>query len=278
MVPILAAASKFQMRLRLPCGGVGCMTGDMVDPVAFHIPFLGRAIYWYGIMVALGFLAALLHWNSTAQRVGLPRGISSDLAFLVMICGILGARLLYVAANWSYFSQHALDIVRIDQGGLIFYGGFLLAALGVVVLARVRDVPLLKLFDFTASALPLGHALGRIGCLLNGCCYGSVCDLPWAVNTAGAMRHPVQAYEAIFNLALFFVLRKRLLKRGPDGWIIALYLLAYGAWRFIIEFWRGDARMAGAFGLNASQTLSLSLVVLGLALSLVLRARDRRRA
>lgn len=247
----------------------------MVDPVAFHIPFLGRAIYWYGIMVALGFLAALLHWNSTARRVNLPHGIGSDLAFLVMVGGILGARAMYVAANWAYFSAHPIDIVRIDQGGLVFYGGFLLSALGVVAMARIRKIPLLKLGDFTVSALPLGHAIGRIGCLLNGCCYGAPCHLPWAVHTAGEMRHPVQAYEALFNIALFFVLRRQLLKQGRNGWISAIYLLAYGAWRFTIEFWRGDARMAGFLGLNASQTLSLALIATGAMLALWLRTRQR---
>ncbi len=250
----------------------------MVDPVAFNIPWLGHPVYWYGILVALGFVAALTHWSATAQRVGMPKGVASDLAFIVMFGGILGARALYVAADWAYFSANPIEIIRIDRGGLVFYGGFLAAAIAVVVMARIRDIPVLKLGDFTVSALPLGHAFGRIGCLLNGCCYGSTCDLPWAVHTAGAMRHPVQAYEALFNLLLYLVLLRVLLKGGRNGWIIAIYLIGYSAWRFTIEFWRGDDRMPGAFGLDAAQNLSLALFAVGIIMAIVLTLRARRQS
>ncbi len=250
----------------------------MVDPIAFHIPGLDRAVYWYGIMAALGFLVSLLYWNATSRRVGLPHGIGSDLSFAAIVGGILGARAMYVAANWGYFSENPGEIIRIDQGGLVFYGGFIAASLAIIGMARVRKIPVLKLGDFAISALPLGHAFGRIGCLLNGCCYGSACDLPWALFTADRWRHPVQGYEALFNLALFFFLRHRLLKEKSYGWLIATYLIAYGAWRFFIEFWRGDARMPGFLGLDAAQTLSLALVLTGAILALILRARNARAA
>ena len=243
----------------------------MIDPVAFVI--FGRPIYWYGILVALGFLAALVHWNALSRRLQFPAGIGSDLAFLVMIGGILGARALYVLSNWAHFSAHPLEIIRIDQGGLIFYGGFLAAAAGVAIMARVRKLPLWALGDFTVSALPLGHAFGRLGCLLNGCCYGAPCDLPWAVRTDGELRHPVQGYETLFNLALYVVLRHLLLRRGKPGTVVATYAIAYGAWRFGIEFIRGDARMAAWGGLNAAQLLSLAIIATGAGLALWLRRR-----
>jgi phosphatidylglycerol:prolipoprotein diacylglycerol transferase len=243
----------------------------MIDPVAFEV--LGRPIYWYGVFVALGFLAALVHWNATSPRLGFPPGIGSDLAFIVMIGGILGARALYVVSNFGYFAEHPGEIFRIDQGGLIYYGGFLAATAGVIGLAWKRRIPVWQLGDFAVSALPLGHAFGRFGCLLNGCCYGAPCDLPWAVETAGAHRHPVQGYETLFNLALYVGLRALLNRRLRPGWVVATYLLAYGAWRFSIEFLRGDARMEGWAGLNAAQTLSLALVAVGLGLALWLRTR-----
>lgn len=250
----------------------------MVDPIAFRIPLIGHPIYWYGICVALGFLAALLHWRAVGRRLGLPEGIASDLAFLVMFGGILGARALYVAANWSHYSAHPSEILRIDQGGLIFYGGFLAAVAGVILMARVRRIPMWALGDFTISAVPLGHALGRIGCLLNGCCYGTLCDLPWAVHTAGAWRHPVQGYEALFDLALFVALRALLIRPHRPGAVVSLYLVAYGTWRFCIEFLRGDPRMEGWAGINASQTLSVALVLAGIAVGLWLRLRPARPA
>lgn len=236
----------------------------MIDPVAFVV--FGKPIYWYGIFVAAGFLAAMAHWNKLVTRLGFPAQIGSDLALWTMICGIAGARAMYVAANWDYYSAQPAEIIRIDRGGLIFYGGFLGAAAGIIALARSRELPLWRLGDFTVSALPLGHALGRIGCLLNGCCYGAPCDLPWAVWTAGAWRHPVQAYEAAFNLVLYGVLLRMLLRDTPAGRLTAAYLIGYGAWRFLIEFLRGDPRMPGLFALNAAQTLSLALVAGGLLL------------
>lgn len=244
----------------------------MVDPIAFRIPLVGHPIYWYGLLVAAGFVAALLYWRAMARRLGLPQGIESDLALMVMLCGILGARALYVAANWSHYAAHPSEILRIDQGGLIFYGGLLAAGAGVIGMAYVKKLPLWKLGDFTVSALPLGHAFGRIGCLLNGCCYGAPCDLPWAVHTADAWRHPVQGYEALFNLALFLALRHLLLKPSPrQGRVVATYLIGYGSWRFAIEFLRGDPRMAAWAGLDAAQILSLALVTVGLALAIGLR-------
>lgn len=239
----------------------------MIDPIAFTI--LGRPVYWYGIFVALGFLAAVLHWNRLARRQNLPEGLGSDLGLLVIVTGVLGARLAYVIANLDHYRAHPGEIFRIDQGGLIFYGGFIAAALGVVVFARLRKVPLLVLGDFTVSALPLGHAFGRTGCFLNGCCYGAPTDLPWAVYTAGALRHPVQLYETGFNLALYAVLHLVLRRRRP-GLVIAVYLLAYGAWRFAVEFLRGDDRLRAA-GLDAAQLISVGLIMIGAGLALGLR-------
>lgn len=270
MAPFQASNVRGALALRL--GRV--YDRGMVDPVAFVL--FGRPIYWYGIFVALGFLAALLHWNALARRLDFPTALGSDLALVVMVGGILGARALYVLSNFAYYSRHPQEIIRIDQGGLIFYGGFLAAAVGVIGLARARQLPLWKLGDFTVSALPLGHAFGRIGCLLNGCCYGAPCELPWAVPTAGAMRHPVQGYEALFNLGLYFVLRRVLLKSARPGGVVAAYLMGYGAWRFAAEFLRGDPRMPAAAGLDAAQVLSLALVAAG-ALIAVWRGRGALR-
>lgn len=243
----------------------------MTDPVAFSI--LGRPVYWYGILVALGFLAAVTHWNRLAKRFGLPEGIGSDLGLIVILGGILGARIAYVLSNAGYFAQHPAEIVRIDQGGLIFYGGFLLSTACVIVMARIRKLPLWPLGDFAISALPLGHAFGRFGCLLNGCCYGAISNVPWAVETAGAMRHPVQLYETIFNLALYAGLHVTLRRSQTPGMTVAAYLIGYGTWRFLIEFLRGDPRTPFLLGLNTSQGLSLTLVAAGIALLWFRRAR-----
>ncbi len=243
----------------------------MIDPVAFSI--LGRPIYWYGVLVALGFIGAVLHWNALARRYQMPEGLGSDLGLIVIVGGIVGARLAYIIANLDHYLAHPLEMLRIDQGGLIFYGGFIVAALAVVAFARIRQLPLLTLGDFTVSALPLGHAFGRMGCFLNGCCYGAPTDVPWAVPMAGALRHPVQLYEAGFNLLLYGVLHL-LLRRQRPGLVSAVYMMAYGAWRFGIEFLRGDDRLRTA-GLDVAQLISLGLIMIGAGLAAGVRRPPR---
>lgn len=220
-------------------------------------------------MVALGFIGAVVHWNALARRQHLPEGLGSDLGLIVIVGGILGARLAYILANLDHYLAHPLEMLRIDQGGLIFYGGFILAALAVIAFARLRNLPLLALGDFTLSAMPLGHAMGRAGCFLNGCCYGAPSEVPWATYAAGAMRHPVQLYETAFNLLLYATLHL-LLRRGRPGQVSAVYMMAYGAWRFGIEFLRGDDRMRTA-GLDVAQLISLGLIMIGAGLAVGVR-------
>ena len=234
-----------------------------MNPIAFHV--FGRPIYWYGIFVALGFLAGITHWNLRAPREGWPREIGSDLGLWIMIGGILGARLAYVLANWSDYAAAPWTIFRIDQGGLIYYGGFVGGAVAVTLFSRQRRRPLLEVADFTIGAVPLGHFFGRIGCFINGCCYGAPAQGPLACAYPfdGVPRHPVQLYEAIGNLGIYFLLLRVPPRRAGDR--LALYLLLYPAWRFMMEFLRGDARWRWG-GLTMAQLLSAALFLAGLAL------------
>lgn len=243
------------------------VNGILMNPICFHIG--QRPIYWYGVMVAVAFLACLAHLNLAAKKERRPAAFVSDLVFWIMIGAILGARLAYVAANWSEFAAAPGHIFRVDQGGLIYYGGLVGAALATVVFARVKREPLLALWDFIATALPLGHAIGRIGCFLNGCCYGALaCWLPWSVNTQDGPRHPVQLYEAAFNLALFAFVNLLYPRRDRDGRVAALYLMLYPLGRFVMEYFRGDDRLR-YLGLNVAQEISLALIGGGVALWLL---------
>lgn len=227
---------------------------ERMDPIAFYIG--PKPVYWYGIFVALGFLAGVLHWSWLAKREKRAPGIASDLSIWIMIGALLGARIAYVLANWPQYADAPWLMLRIDQGGLVFYGGFLGASVSVILFARTRHEPLWRLADFVVSALPLGHAFGRVGCFINGCCYGIVSDSAFGVYTAGAYRQPVQIYEAVGNLALYFLLLRFHLRRKIDGSTLAFYLAAYGTMRFLLEFLRGDVRIH-ALGLTAAQWTSL---------------------
>ncbi len=234
-----------------------------MDPVAFHL--FGRPIYWYGIMVALGFLAGIVHWNRRAQREGWPPEIGADLSLWIMGGGIIGARVAYVLANWPEYRHAPLSILRFDQGGLVFYGGFLGGIFAVVIFARHRKRPLLEMGDFAISAVPLGHAFGRIGCFINGCCYGAPTDGPLRCSFEGVDRHPVQLYESAANVLIYMMLLRAWSRRHRSGDILALYLMSYPTGRFLLEFLRGDARLRWA-GLTVAQIISLVLLIIGVAL------------
>ena len=234
-----------------------------MHPVCFHIG--ERAIYWYGVMMALAFLAGMINWWQLGRKEGRDWAFASDLAFWLMLAGILGARTAYVISDWRYFLADPAQILRIDQGGLIYYGGFIGATLVLAIMARVRHESFLGLCDFGITSIPLGHALGRIGCFLNGCCYGTPTDLPWAVPVNGVLRHPIQLCEAALNLLIFFFLRALYRRGGKAGHVMGAYLVCYSVVRFLMEFGRGDERLRWS-AFTTAQWLSVFLLVVGLLL------------
>ena len=249
-----------------------------MHPVCFYLG--PKPIYWFGVMMALAFLATVSVWNWLAPRTGRPAGYGSELGFWIMISGVVGARAAEVLTNWAHYAAHPAQIIRVDQGGLVYYGGFILACLAVIAFARRRRDPLWALADYAVVGLPLGHALGRVGCFINGCCYGLPTTLPWAVRfpdtheSHGVPVHPTQLYEAAYNLLLFGVLLAFYLRRRPPaGRVFALYLLLYPPFRLLVEFIREEPR--NGFGLTAAQMTSLPLLLAGLALWWFLGRRTR---
>ena len=250
-----------------------------MHPICFQ--FGTVTVYWFGVFMALAFLAVITHWNWLARRTDRARGFGADLGFWLILAGVLGARLAYVLANAGEFLANPREILRIDHGGLIYYGGFIGGCLAAILFARARREPLWALADFAITGIPLGHAFGRIGCFLNGCCYGAQTHVPWAVcfpathDSHGVPVQPTQLYETAFNLALYGLLLLLYLRRrragAPHGGVLAWYLLLYPPFRFLVEFLRGDERLQ-ALGLNVAQEVSLALFAAGFALWLI-RAR-----
>ncbi len=245
-----------------------------MHPIFLHLGPL--TIRWYGIMAATGFLLATLLISLNRKRAGMNDNQVSNLLFIAIIGGIAGARIFYVIQNWSsQFSANFLEIFRVDHGGLVFYGGFFLAGAGIIIYCRRAKLDTIRVMDVFCPGLALGHAMGRIGCFLNGCCFGKV-TYSWlgvyypaesapAMKFSGAPVHPVQLYEVCGNilLAVFLFI---LLRRTKRGITMASYIILYGILRFSDEFFRGDYSYNELwFGwLTPAQTIGLFLIPAGI--------------
>jgi phosphatidylglycerol:prolipoprotein diacylglycerol transferase len=256
-------------------------------------------LHAFGAMMALGFLASLGGMRHLA-RGGFGHLNDDQLSKLLvwlMLGGVVGARLAYVAEHWrSEFAGHPGAIIRIDQGGLMFYGGVLGAVLAIRLFARLERQHPFEIMDLCAAVLPLGHAFGRLGCFLNGCCYGRVSggllsvsypagSVPWREQVADRLISaaapcslpllPTQLIEMVANLIVFGVLFSLARRHPYRGLVTAVYLMLYAVIRFNTELLRGDARMlVGTFSI--SQFISIVIFGLGLGLLGILRAQRRR--
>ncbi len=233
-------------------------------------------IRWYGIMAAAGFLTAALLIHLNRKKAGMNQDQAATLVFLAVICGIVGSRIFYVIRFWSQFRDNFWEIVRIDHGGLVFYGGFFLTLIGITIYCRKQQLSIIRVMDVCAPALAAGHALGRIGCFLNGCCYGNPTKSIFGVTYPESSEifarygdvavHPVQLYEAIANIVLAIGLFY-LARHAWRGIAMSTYIILYGVIRFIDEFFRGDHQQVLADELlSGSQIISLCIIPIGIML------------
>ncbi|MBI1842879.1 MAG: prolipoprotein diacylglyceryl transferase [Verrucomicrobia bacterium] len=245
-------------------------------------------IHWYGVFVGLGCLLGL--WS--AARRGLREGLAPertyDFCWWILLGAVVGARVWYVASYWSedFADKSWLAVFNIRQGGLVFYGGVVGSSLALILYSLLKRQPLWLLADIATPSIALGSALGRIGCLMTGCCYGSPCSLPWAIRfpedhaTRHNPVHPVQIYDALINLALYLFLELSCFRRRRfDGQVFVVWLLIYPFTRSFTELFRGDypQRYLGG-SMTPAQAMSLFTVVAGVALYFLLPRRLTRRA
>jgi phosphatidylglycerol---prolipoprotein diacylglyceryl transferase len=249
-----------------------------VHPIAFQLGSL--TIHSYGVMLALGFFAGL--WTATcrARQANISPDAVADATLWLMVGSIIGARFVYVTTYWKqeFADQPLSEIFMVQHGGLVFYGGLLGAMAACMIYFRWKKMPVWKMADVLAPSIALGSVFGRIGCLLNGCCYGRECSLPWAIHfpvgheTHGFGVHPTEIYDALLNLILYLALAWLFRRKKFDGQIFAAYLMGYAIFRSIVEAFRGDYPADHIHGgiLTSAQLLSVPIFLAGLALTIFL--------
>jgi phosphatidylglycerol:prolipoprotein diacylglycerol transferase len=261
-----------------------------VHPIAFQLGPL--AIHWYGVMIALAFLAGLWTAMRRARRENISAEKIADVTLWLMVGGIIGARFVYVTTYWreEFASQPLSEIFKIYHGGLVFYGGFIGAAATGIIYILWKKMPLWKTLDVLAPSVALGSVFGRVGCLLNGCCYGRPTDLPWAITFTNPQAnelsgtplnvplHPTEIYDALLNFGLYVFLAWLFRRKKFDGQIFATYLLCYAVTRSVVEYFRGDySNLHYHLGLTPAQWIGVPIFVAGLALAAVLSRREQKR-
>lgn len=236
-------------------------------------------LYTYGLFVALGFLTAMSLSKHLGKRHNINPEHITDLYFVILLSAIVGARGLYVFIRFDTYKHNLLDILKIWNGGLVFFGGFCAAVIGTLIYIKVRQLPLWKTGDIIAPGIALGHALGRLGCLFAGCCHGKECDLPIAIVFTNPQSlaplniplHPTQIYMAVSNLVVFFIVLFIFSRKRFHGMVFLIYIMLYSFFRAMIEFFRGDFRgdfffdfisLSQGIGLTASAIALVFLIKL----------------
>ena len=257
-----------------------------MHPILFQIG--NFRIYAYGFFIVMGFAIAtiLAVLKIRKSNIEISSENLTDLFFYTVVTAFLGSRLLFVLINFDTYRQHPLQIFKIWEGGLVFYGGLIPAAIVAFGYMRWRGLPVWKLADLISPLIALGLSFGRIGCFIAGCCYGKETFLPWAIvfkNPDSLARlnvplHPTQLYDAMNGLAIFFFLDWMSGRKTFDGQIFWLFLFLYSMTRFFIEIFRGDPR-GFLFGnlLSTSQGIGVLLAISSLFMLFYMNKRYRRK-
>lgn len=230
-------------------------------------------LYSYGLMVAIAFLMVTFLVMRDVKKTSLVPGAVFDCLIIMMAGGLLGGRLLFVIQNASYYLAHPLRVFFLSEGGLAMQGAVIAGGLSGFLAARIKKVPFWEAADLIAPYVALGQSIGRIGCFLNGCCYGRAVKKGLAVTFPGDVvaRFPIQLFTSLVFLLVFLALMMLRKRRHFIGEIFAIYVMLDGLLRFLTDFARGDMPMLVGW-MKLSQGLGISLLVCGAVFYVLLRA------
>ncbi len=220
------------------------------------------SIYSYGLMLAIAFVTASALAGMQAKRQNIQPDIIFNLSFIVVISGVIGARIFYVLTNLSDYVRNPQEIIMLQHGGLSWFGGLISGSIAGITYIKNKKLPVLKILDLMIPFVALGQSIGRIGCLLNGCCFGKASELGLYFPVHQQILIPTQMYSSLLLLFIFIILRILQEKPHSQGQVFFIYLLLYSVQRFFIEFWRADNPRI-IFNLTLFQILSIALFCLG---------------
>jgi phosphatidylglycerol:prolipoprotein diacylglycerol transferase len=247
-----------------------------VFPRLFHIGSFNMPTY--GLLVSLGVLLGLWISVRNSQKQGIDPDNAWNLGIIVVMCGIIGSKILYILVDWGEYSAHPAEIFSLNtlQAGGVFSGGLIGAFAAAAWYIRRHHMPALATCDAFAPGLAIGHAIGRVGCFAAGCCFGKPTDHFWGVTFTSPIAHelvgtpigealqPTQLFESAIELANFFLLAWLLKRKKFDGEVIGTYFFLYGIARFFLEYLRGDPGRGDVFGIiTGTQLVALCLIVVG---------------
>lgn len=234
-----------------------------INRVAANI--FGKDIYWYGIIICIGFVLAALYVNARVKEFGATSDNLMDCLIICVPVGIICARIYYVIFEWDYYSQHPNEIIAVWNGGIAIYGAVIGVVIALYIYSRVKKLSFVSLCDLAAFGLLIGQCIGRWGNFVNAEAYGGPTDLSWGMSIDGAAAvHPTFLYESVWNLVGFIALHFYSKKRKFPGEMALLYVAWYGLGRAWIEGLRTDSLYIGT--LRVSQVLAAISCIVAVAL------------
>lgn len=232
-------------------------------PILFHIG--GFSVYAYGFFLALAVVVVTWLIAPQVARIGVSKEKLYDLIFWIVLFAILGARIFFVLLNTSYFIKNPLEILMIHRGGLAWQGSFIGGCLAGVFFLRKEGIPVWKFIDLVIPYVALGHAIGRVGCFLNGCCHGRVSEWGLYFPVLDAKVLPTQLYMVVGQCVIFGLLKIRAQKPYVEGQIFIWYLMLSSMERFVMEFFRWNDRLY--MGLSVFQYVCIMFFVVAIVLN-----------
>ncbi len=228
--------------------------------------FSGVDISTYFLIISIGVTVSVMWFIRLAEQRHLARVVAIDISLAVLIGGFVGARLMHILYEEpAIYRANPLLILEIWNGGFVFLGGLIGAFFTTAILCRIKGEPFWFWADVATLPVSLSYMIGRMGCLLNGCCYGQPAEVPWAITINGAARHPTQLYASLWELFIFAMLYLAQSRIKISGYLFNSWLIAHSLGRLVMEAFRDDPRGGLVLGVSVSTAISLALITWAVA-------------